>query len=232
MTHKNAIDQIVDPQARARHHDAESEIGRDIFHVHGPDAFHAPRELAVCHETGHVIVAALDGVTIEYSEVFSQSVGKELGAAVAQQVRAMGLPETGWAGFTGFRDSPFPSDMPGKRYEVLTLDLPAFHHLIRMSLGGIAGEMVLYPGAVPAASSIDEKVLSQTACMSRARGNAFIAQTVWCDRLEECLKAIKQNEATARRIIALFDQTDRVDGTALELALSANDNFKRGEQAA
>lgn len=228
----SALDHIVNRHARNQARANQADLAHEILALHGPGAFASPRKLAVCHETGHVIVAVLDGVTIEYVEVFKQTVEQERGGAVAIQMRAMGMPDSGWAGYTGFRDSPFASDMPGTRSDIRTLDLPEFHHMLRMTLAGLAGEMILH-GDPPEASSLDEIQVSQMACLARAKGNTFIAQTVWRDRLLECMKLIRENERTAQKVMALLDSKDRVEHDELYSLLdAANDNFKRSEQTA
>jgi hypothetical protein len=235
MSHKNALNSIADPQSLEAHQAAELGVTRELLLTKGPDAFAAPRELAVCHETGHVIVAALDGVTIEYVEVIPESMDS-LGPDIARRARAMGFPESGWHGYTAWETSPYPSDRKKTKFNVVEIDLPAFQHFIRMEIGGICGELVLFDGPVPDGSSIDEKLLSQSACMTRARGQTFIAQQVWSGLYQETCRAIKRNESTARKLIAAFDHKDRLEGdevhSILEAGLSANDNEKRAARVA
>jgi hypothetical protein len=86
------LDAFIDPEVGARHKAAEYAIGYELLQTHGPTAFAAPRDLTVAHETGHVIVAALAGVTIGSVEVECQSVAKVLGVDAARKAAALGFP--------------------------------------------------------------------------------------------------------------------------------------------
>jgi hypothetical protein len=214
---RDAFDKALDPNVTGDLKRAALAAMHCIFLQHGPEALLMPRGLAVCHEVGHVIVATVDGVSIEYVEVTGQTVAevcKMDDAALAK----IGLPpgDFAWGGFTRFADSPFPLDMSGRPEDIVTLDFPSFQHLVRMELGGIAGEYVLYDGEIPAASSLDERMLSQHVCEKRARGNTDIAQIAWRDLLKETCSTIEQNRATAGKLIAAFENKDRLEGPELQ----------------
>ena len=205
----SAFDKAVDPVVTSALEQAAVAAMHDIFRQHGPKAFLMPRDLAVCHEVGHVIVATVDAVSIEYVEVTGRTVA---------ELAKIGLPpgDLAWGGFTRFADSPFPLDMPGRPTDVVTLDFASFQHAVRMELGGIAGEQVLYDGEIPAASSLDERMFSQHACEMRARGNTEIAKIVWRDLLKETCSTIARNEDLAGELITAFNDKDRLEGPELQ----------------
>ena len=209
----SAFDKAADPVVTGALEQAAVASMHDIFRQHGPKAFLMPRDLAVCHEVGHVIVATVDAVSIEYVEVTGRTVA---------ELAKIGLPpgDLAWGGFTGFADSPFPLDMSGRPVDIVKLDLPSFQHAVRMELGGIAGEHVLYDGEIPAASSLDERMFSQHACAMRARGNTDIAKIAWRDLFEETCSIIEQNRETAGELIAAFENKDRLEGPELQEVLN------------
>ncbi len=211
---RDAFDKALDPNVTADLERAALAAMHCIFLQHGPEALLMPRHLAVCHEVGHVIVATTDGVTIAYVEVTGQT--------VAPALAKIGFPpgDLVWVGFTRFADSPFPLDMPGRPVDIVKLDFPLFQHAVRMELGGIAGEHVLYDGDIPAASSLDERILSQHACAMRARGNTEIAKITWRDLFKETCSTIEQNRETAGELIAAFENKDRLEGPELQEVLN------------
>lgn len=216
----SAIDDFV-VESKARDALNARMVGEafEAFQREGGAAFDAPRELAVAHEIGHVIVAWVDGVTLDYSEVFPVNSIDEVGFAVAQQMKAKGMPLSGWSGFTHWCASPYPSDLSGK-HDITQVDLPTFHHHVRMTVAGLAGERVLYGKPVPGASSLDELALAQSMCLGRARGQHFIAKKVWEDRWTETIKIINQHKDTGRRLMALFDNKDRIETDEIYSVLS------------
>jgi hypothetical protein len=219
----DALDKLVDPAVIGALKRAVLATMHDILLQHGPGAFIQPRPLAVAHEVGHVIVAAIDGVSIEYVEVNGPT-ADELFASKMDGIGRARLKESGlphgderiWGGFTRFADSPFPLDMPGDAADIVTLDLSAFQHIVKMELGGIAGEHVLYDGEIPAASSLDERILSQHACAMRAHGNTDIAQFVWRDLFKADCEIIDRNEDVAGDLVAAFENKDRLEGPELQ----------------
>jgi len=216
----DAFDKAVDPAVTGALERAAKAAMRDIFLRHGPEALLMPRDLAVCHEVGHVIVATVDGVSIEYVEVTGQTVAELCACKMDDaELAKNGLPPSdylAWGGFTRFADSPFPLDMPGTPADIVTLDLPEFQHMVRMELGGIAGELVLYDGEVPAASSLDERLLSQHACEMRARGNTDIAKTVWRGLFKDTCDTITRNDGVAGELITAFENKDRLETPELQ----------------
>ena len=150
----------------------------------------------------------------------ARNLGRDLGKPKDKDAFVFEHCGHAWGGFTRFADSPFPLDMPGRPVDIVKLDLPSFQHAVRMELGGIAGEHVLYDGEIPAASSLDERILSQHACEMRARGNTEIAKITWRDLFKETCSTIEQNRETAGELIAAFENKDRLEGPELQEVLN------------
>ena len=75
---RGALDCVINPLAKRRLHEALFEHTRNYASKHGGAAFAMPRDLAVCHEVGHAVIGAVDGVTVARVEVFGKSVIKSL----------------------------------------------------------------------------------------------------------------------------------------------------------
>jgi hypothetical protein len=113
----------------------------DVLRRHGSDAFHAPLDAALAHETGHAVVATHEGFTIRQVTVGSRSVpglGLVWGGRCA---------EAGGAWTTG-PDSSVDEDL----------------RRARVIIGGLAGETVT--GLDRPGSSLDE-LMNWSAATSR-----------------------------------------------------------------
>jgi hypothetical protein len=230
---RSAFNCVVDPVAQRELGGALKGCVDNYLEQHGAVAFIMPRDLAVCHETGHVIVAVADGVAVERIEVFGRTTlqifqdarGRPPTRVERRRLVAAGydIYSKNWGGFSTWGPSPFASDRAGTRSDLKCADPATFGHAVRMLIGGICGEHVLYDGPVPKASSLDETMLSQGLCVART-GSHEAAQSLWNELWRETCVAIKRREAAAREIIAAFDHRDIVGGAELHAIINGGCN--------
>jgi hypothetical protein len=204
------------------------QIGKHVSQ-HGIAALAMPRDLAVCHEVGHAVTAAADGVTVARAEVFGKTMiqyfGEKHGRPLTRPERrrlarsGYDLASKHWGGFTTWGTSPFPTDNAGTYFNPKSGELPAFIHHIVMLIGGICGELMLYSGTVPEASSLDEIMMSQALCFGRT-GSHEAAESLWNGVWRETCITIKRYEPVARKLIAAFGNKDVVEGPELHTILS------------
>ena len=138
-----------------------TEIVAEQFAKSGTAAFSMPRELAVCHESGHAVVGAANGVTVKRVEVISQTAiqlfkkerGRNPRNCERQRLIAAGcsLHRKNWGGLTTWGTTPWDDLDP------VHANAATFSDAIQILIGGICGECVLYPviygGEVPEGSS-------------------------------------------------------------------------------
>lgn len=156
---RGALDCVINPLAKRRLHEALFEHTRNYASKHGGAAFAMPRDLAVCHEVGHAVIGAVDGVTVARVEVFGKSViksleekhGRPLTRPERRRLVRNGYDPAGkhWGGLTTWGTSPFPGDEAGTYFDPQSVETSIFAHHIRMMVAGICGEYVLYNGTVP-----------------------------------------------------------------------------------
>ena len=116
------------------------------------------RDLAILHESGHVIVGALDGAIIERVEISNTRAPKPLRPFIGEKT---------WGGVTTYESDPYRFCERKTTFDVCKLDLPAFRFFVRREISGLASEHTFFKGDVPLASSADEIALSQALCMMR-----------------------------------------------------------------
>ena len=103
---------------------------------------------------------------------------------------------------------------------MLKCSLEHISHGIRMQISGLAGETALYRGDIPAASSIDERAVSQFSAIAAGHISNQDPQKIWLSLFRECVDTIKQNEKVARRLIRAFRYpVHKVEGDALHAIL-------------
>lgn len=222
----SAIDNLSSARIRDHLNARRQQMTDAAADKYGAAAFDAPRDLAVAHETGHAICYTAENSSIAYCEVshyfitdtLREELGHEPSRKEREDAKRLFGPDEKWSGFTRA-----PDDKEGTYKDS---SVPDVLRRVRMSVAGIAGERVLYAGAVPATSSLDEIIVSQF-LMEIVRDRLSVVETnsdlvmarTWTQQMTRCEATIRANEPAARELIAAFADKDRVEGDELQAIL-------------
>jgi hypothetical protein len=166
----------------------DKEVAR-LIREQGLRAFEMPRSSAIAHETGHVVVAAHDGVVLAYADISRRIVERR-------------------AAWTGFTKSAQPYQL-----ELMLTDPatdPPRNILLRTCnlIAGVVGEQILDPAGYREGSSLDEIIVSQVLAVSlthRPEYQHVNPKTLWEDSWRRTAMVIHGNQKLACAIMTNLD---------------------------
>jgi hypothetical protein len=256
------IDDIADPQVRRLLMLDAHDFAKEAIAQQGARALANPRPDTAFHEASHAVVFSLEGVPVEYVEIWELSQFKKRRDFERTRKKAIKhgfddpysgvtigdfLSQPIWLGNChakpGFADR-FRFD-PFRGIGTLN-DLAS---TIRMSIAGFAGEAVLKASggaadmiAMPRLSSIDERLATQALCQH------FPGDPLqnWQGLVLETMLMVRENVSIVRELAAALESKNRIDSVELDPLLAkltpktemeiykriANDNAARAEHAA
>jgi hypothetical protein len=171
-----------------------------LLESQGMRAFEMPRTAAIGHETGHAIVA-----TVEGHQVTSVKISRQI---------VFGM--TVWTGVTNDSHGPWSITPETPTAEVLSR--------VRCLIAGVVGEAIYAAADYRAGSSLDEIVLAQMALdnLLQLHPDEFAVahpKEIWSDCLRQTASILKHNENVARDLMAKLDHSELVKGKPLRAVL-------------
>jgi hypothetical protein len=204
---------------------AYADIADHLFAEYGAAILESPRPLAIAHETGHVVIALTEGMSIEATWVECDTFGNRLKKdgwsrqVIRQTERAGKLPldlnTKIWTGWTSWDASPWPGDLKGSNVDLTTADFDLLAHHVKLIIGGVVGEFLLHGKPQPG-SSLDELILCQSLCAnwaaSRGESDVHRVQAMFGKIYEQACNTITANMDLAAAVLGAFLEQDRLDG--------------------